>query len=40
MGRINLGQFALVDDGDAIGHGQGLFLVMGHKDKGNASLRL
>ncbi len=30
----------VVHDRDAVGHGKGLFLVVGHKDKGDAELAL
>ena len=36
--RAHLLDIALVHDDDGVGHGEGLFLVVGHVDKGDAEL--
>ena len=38
--RRHLHHLALVEDGDAVGHGHGLFLVVGDDDEGEAELLL
>ena len=40
FGIVQLRNLALEHHGDAVGHDQRLFLVMGHKDKGDAHLAL
>ncbi|VTR66225.1 hypothetical protein DESC_460120 [Desulfosarcina cetonica] len=40
VGGAVLGQTALLDDQNAVGHGQGLFLIVGDHDRGNAQALL